>query len=647
MKPRIPRRLGRCLAVVACAAAAAWAAPGKPLADVMPRQTLAVVEMPPLKVVWENFQKNLAPDFVDEDLKKAWAKLWEGKWERELRDMFGVQPLDFVLTYPQRMGVVFGELGALAEAAAADKTPTPDMVQIAFCLDGGTGKEEFAKAFEKFLESGVEQARKKGRKTVLRRENYHNAPYFVICVEPPAEGAKDGAAAGKDLGLFIAWVDTWLVATPSKAFLEKILDVREGAPALNANESYRVARDTLKWKDDDFTAYADVRPLYDLFKNTIAKQAGATEQKNAQLALDIMDQLFGEVTTVAAKGGYVDKGAASEYFIACDQGRQPGLLHLLGRKDGLSFPAWTWADENAVQFTSALDAKFLQSFVSKLLTTIYKTQFDVSMAEAWRTQFSAFFMGVDLEKDLLGSIGERVTVVVSTKEPPAKPAPANGAPKPAARPDGGEEDDEDDALDVSGDAAMSDFLIALELQKAEAWQTVLGQLTTMTRGTLEQTEYLGRKFFVFADMPGMKLLGGVADGMLLLGSRDMLEQLVRRIGKDVPGLTADARFKDLAPGAGAPNAFIGHAAKGSFGIEELRNLWDMAESQLAADVGALKDPLEKELADGLLNLVREALKDTHWKNIAPQSIGGAAWEERGLRVRSLERWVSAKAAASF
>ncbi len=639
MMRKPPRRVGFCLSVasIAVLAAAAWAAPGKPLADIVPRQTMAVIDGPPLKALWEDFQKNLAPGFVDDDLKKAWAKLWEGKWERELRDAFGVQPLDFLLTYPQRIGIVLGDIAPLMEAAATDKKPTPEALQAALCLDAGTGKEEFAKAFEKFLDSGVEYARKKGTQLAVRRENYHNAPYFIICENPPTESAKDEKAGKTPLNVYVGWIDTWLVATVSKSYLEKMLDVREGAPALNANESYRAARETLQWKSDESTLYVDVRPLFEALKTAVAKQAGTAQDKESKLAIDVIELLFGEVTTLAGKAGYVDRAVASEYFIACDQGTQPGVLHLLGRKDGLSFPAWAWADDNAMQFATAMDAKFLQAFVPKLLTMIYKTQFDESMAEAWRTQFSAFFMGVDLEKDILGSIGERLTVVIKTKEP---------APKPAAAPKTvGPEDDDD--VELSADMTMSEFLIALELQKAEPWQTLLGQLNTMTRGSLDQTEYMGRKFFTFADMPSIKLMGGIADGMLLFGSRDMLEQAVRRFGKDVAGLTEDAGFKELAGGVGKPNAFLAHAAQASFGIDELRDLWAMGESELADEVKKLNDPVAKELADSCLELVREVLKEKHWKDLKPRSIGTAAWEDRGLRFRSVERWTSTKATEKF
>ena len=113
------------------------------------------------------------------------------------------------------------------------------------------------------------------------------------------------------------------------------------------------------------------------------------------------------------------------------------------------------------------------------------------------------------------------------------------------------------------------------------------------------------------------------------------------------GLNDDARFRDLARGVGKPNAFLAHAAQASFGVDELRDLWAMAEGGIADEVKTLNDPVRKELAEGCLELLREVLKEKHWKDIKPRSIGTAAWEERGLRVRSMERWTSVKAAGTF
>ncbi len=106
MKPTLPARAVLVVAVLSLAfpAAAADAAPSVPLAAIAPRGTLALVEMPALKVLWEEFQAYTAPAFADDDLRKAWAKLWEGKWERDAREIFGMQPLDLLLAYPTRLG---------------------------------------------------------------------------------------------------------------------------------------------------------------------------------------------------------------------------------------------------------------------------------------------------------------------------------------------------------------------------------------------------------------------------------------------------------------------------------------------------------------------------------------------------------------
>ncbi len=621
---------------IAFPAAAADAGPGAPLADIAPKGTTVLVQMPPLKTLWEDFQTHIAPGFVDDDLRKAWAKLWEGKWEREARDIFGMQPLDMLLVHPKRLGCILGDIGPLLRASMEDKTPDPSMVEFAFCIDAGGGKEEFAKSFEQFLDAGVKHAAGKGRESSLRREDYHGAPYFIVTGPAEAKGAekKDG---GTQMSLYAGWVDTWLVATLSKSMLEKMFDVREGAPALSAGDEYRAAKEAIGWKGDEVMLYGDVRSFMGHVKTMAAAQAareGMGDRAAAQSRLfgDIFDLLAGELTTVAVKSGYAEKAAVSEYFVGCDQGVQPGMLHMLGRKEGLSFPAWTWTGDDAAQVCSAMDAKFLQTLLPKLITMIYAAQVDPSMADAWRAQFSAFFMGLDLEKDLLGSIGERLTVVVDSKA--------------SAKADAKKEED-DDAVESDIGAAMGDFLIALELQKTEPWETMLGQINSMTSGAIKKTEYMERKFFVFVDMPSMQLLGGVADGMLLIGTRDMIEQAVRRFGKDLPGLNDAAGLKELAAGAAKPNAMIAHAAQGSFGAEQIRTLGNLMEESIADRVKGMKDSTEKELAEGVLNLMREVLKEKRWADFAPRSLGTASWEARGLRFRSIERWTKPKAAGTF
>ncbi|HNR99314.1 MAG TPA: hypothetical protein PKX48_12195 [Planctomycetota bacterium] len=636
MKPTLPARAVLVVAVLSLAfpAAAADAAPSVPLAAIAPRGTLALVEMPALKVLWEEFQAYTAPAFADDDLRKAWAKLWEGKWERDAREIFGMQPLDLLLAYPTRLGCILGDLTPVIEAKMEDETPSPNDLEIGFCIEAGKGKEEFAKAFEQFLEAVVKHAAGKGREFSLRREKYHDAPYFIATVPP------DAADAGKNdeseqINLYAGWAGAWLVLTPSKRMLEKIFDVHEGAPALRACDGYRAAEEALGWKSGEVALYADVRGFLGLLKNLMTAKMPKTGDRptaEGRTVLDILDLFFGEITTAAFRLGFADKTLVSEYFVGCDRAAEPGLLHILGRKEGLSFPGWTWSGDGAGQACLAVDAKHLQKLVPKLLSKIYAVQFDPSMADAWRGQFSAFFMGLDLEKDLLGTIGERLTLITGSKQT-AK---------------AGAEERDDDAFEFDVGAGLNDFLIALELQKTEPWETMLGQMTsTITGGTIKKSEYMERTFFVFVDSPSKQLLGGVSDGMLLVGTRDMIEQAVRRFGKDLPGLNDNAGLKELAAGAPGPNAWVGYQAQGSLGVEEIRALGGLVEENFANEVPDIEDVVGKELAESVLGLVREVLKEKRWSDFAPRSFSTASWEAGGLRVHTIERGTKPKAAGSF
>ena len=609
------RMAALCLALVLGVTAGAGSA--RPLAGYLPAGGLGVVETPALAALWRQFETEVAPGCADDGLKQAWKRLWEGSWEKELRGIFGMQPLDLLLEYPVRLGFSVGDLGPMLKLTAAGDDVTPGAVQAALWLDGGEGKARFSGAWEQCIDALAKFAESQGARLAVRQEKHHGMSFTTLM----GSNASDAAGGAEPaFTLHYTWLDTWLVLTFSRPYLEKILEVSEGAPALAAGGRYRTAKDALKWTPEDVQLFVDAAGLYAALRALM--DGGAAASSEEKLGAEILDRLFGEIESIAARSTMAAGALRSEAFITCNDQARPGLLRLVGRRDNLAFPPWVWQDAD-VQMTLAVDSAFLQTLVPELLRMGYTAQFGPSLADAWKTQFSAF-MGMDLEKDLLASIGDTFTMIVSQAEAPAG--------------------EDAEMMDLGMDSA---FVIALDVRGEDPWKALLRRLIELSSGELKEQEYMGRQLVVVEDLPGFAVAVTVTDGKFLLGFRGHVEQAVRRLGGDVPGLAQDAELREAVADLGAPNAMLtrakGESPGDSAGTLGVAGGWvDDALEEMIDDC----DEPAKSFFSALKGLYAEFAKPARWEKYGVSSYGAAAWEAAGLRVKSMEKW-RLKAAGSF
>lgn len=618
------KRQGLLLSLAIMLFAAPAAVSAKDLADILPQDGTAVLTMNAPDVIWANFKtSNVMPAATREKLEQSWTKMWQGTWEKQLREMFGMQPLDLILKDASRLGVTFGNLDSLAALLAKDEEPKPEDLPMAFFL-ASKDKAAFQASLDAFVTKLIELARKEGEEITRDQDEFHDIPFHVL----HNEKAKGDAPKH----IYYAWSGNWVFMTFSRPYLEKILSVSEGAPPLAKQEEYMAAMEALGTGNSEMAGYIKLSPIFNMIKKAAQQSMASTaapgtpqfEKSKQQMhaTMDILDLLFSELKNISFKNGYIPGGAVTQFLVTCDPEKPKGLLHILGKKDNLSFPDWLWSDLS-MKTTMALDSALLSDLIGKVLTTIFSVQMGPDQAEMWKMQFS-MFMGMDLQKDLLGSLSDQAVIAQNVKQ-------------------GAAVKKESDSLDLSSPAGEA--LFAFVLDRDEPWKKLLQQVMMLSQGNFKQEDYMGTPLYSLKmGLPGLNIMSGVANKAFLLGTQDMVEKTVRRMGKeDSATSSVDPAFKDALARAGKPNAALSWSSS-SFEDSLEFQAAKGALQELSSNLSEVDDPVVKELGQSLIQLVEILVDPANWKGMKINSLSTGNWESQGLRLKNVEYFTEDKTA---
>ena len=93
---------------------------------------------------------------------------------------------------------------------------------------------------------------------------------------------------------------------------------------------------------------------------------------------------------------------------------------------------------------------------------------------------------------------------------------------------------------------LGDMTIVLELSNDAPWKKLVNKAIEMSGGAFEPKKYMGRDVFVMGDgFSGPQPAVCISDKMVIFGSEpENVQKVIRRIGKDSPGLADNAEFKE-------------------------------------------------------------------------------------------------------
>tara|TARA_B100001146_G_C16115702_1_gene405694 strand:- start:240 stop:1046 length:807 start_codon:yes stop_codon:yes gene_type:complete len=96
------------------------------------------------------------------------------------------------------------------------------------------------------------------------------------------------------------------------------------------------------------------------------------------------------------------------------------------------------------------------------------------------------------------------------------------------------------------DNPLGDMTVVLELSNDAPWKKLVNKAIELSGGAFEPKKYMGRDIFVMGDgFSGPQPAVCISDKMVIFGSEpENVQKVIRRIGKDSPGLADNAQFKE-------------------------------------------------------------------------------------------------------
>ena len=279
----------------------------------------------------------------------------------------------------------------------------------------------------------------------------------------------------------------------------------EDVPSLASHDQYRGMREQTGARSD-FMLYVNALPIWEVLKEKSADEPMVARVMDALGVFSIRGLGYSMELTRDALVGRMFLDAPGE---------KRGLMRLLAAKNtALVPPKFVPPDAGSVM-TMSFDFADLWAETRRVVERIDAAalkEMDAGI-EGLKEQ-----MGVDLVKDVIGSLGKEVTLYQLIKET------TEGAMGPTA-------------------AFVPKIIVALAVNDPEALNGALGTLLeNFPFITLAEEEYLGVKMRVMRDGPASPALATVAGHLVIAAHVEDLQAVIRATGKDVKGLVDTEAF---------------------------------------------------------------------------------------------------------
>ncbi|MHC4223804.1 MAG: DUF3352 domain-containing protein [Planctomycetota bacterium] len=424
--------------------------------------------------------------FLEKPLKR-WSE-----WMEEVKKEDGITPEEV-------FSVVSGQVVFAITELRAD---SPDGEDVGFlALVDVAGKQEKVKE----LIGKAEETLLKDGKFRRMEEEFQG----IALVHYASAGDEEEAKDRERPDCWFLDGDTFAIGTALRD-LKMIVALRGDSEAstLADSETYRKVRARVGARSEAF-AYLGVKELM----KALAEKEGAENETlrmvSAILGLEVVEAVG---VQASLEGGGVQMNA----FVPLS-GDKEGLLKFFDAPNSALTPPAFVPEDVVSASTVTLDWPELIEEARRVANRIQPgaaQQVDMVLQQMKGQT------GIDIEKDLFGSLGKEMTIIMKQPAEAAEGAPMMGPPMPR-------------------------MLMAFEVKDKAKLENVLNVLLMMAAqflGPAQEEEYLGVKIKVLQNPMVQAGLAILPDRFLFATNVEDIKDVLRRYGKEVPGLVESAEF---------------------------------------------------------------------------------------------------------
>ena len=157
---------------------------------------------------------------------------------------------------------------------------------------------------------------------------------------------------------------------------------------------------------------------------------------------------------------------------------------------------------------------------------------------------------------------------------------------------------------------LGDMTLVLELSNDAPWKKLVNKAIEMSGGALEPNKYMNRDVFVMGDgFSGPQPALCISDKMIIFGSEpENVKKVIRRIGKDTPGLAQNEEFKKALGGLPGKVTSLGFQSK-SVASGYMEGIEQALQFSPAGDA---VPPEAMRMLGSLLNLMGTSASYSNW-----------------------------------
>ena len=394
------------------------------------------------------------------------------------------------------VGDVSKTIRDIGEAMLNMEEPEIDTESLPILLgvDALGGVKEFKKNLYALMAVAVREG------AGVKTENFHGGK--ITTLSPP-DGNEDGPKH-----IYFGEKGTKFFFTISRKFLEQTivkLDDENPEDSLLSDPGYKETASRLG-KGNHLSFFMNMKP--------VLKAVNGAMEGNPFVFLwqTIEDVLFGKsFNNFGTAFALEETGMRARTFVH-NNGASDGIMGWFKTKPFAAAPPSIIPADARTYSVTGINAKAMNASINKLLT-LAQSFMALQGQEANPREMFEEMMGFKIS-DLLSSIGNRVHTFGSGK--------AAGLENP-----------------------LGDTTMVLELSNDAPWKKLVDKVIELSGGALEPQKYMGRDVFIMGDgFSGPAPGACITDKMIILsGEGENVQKVIRRIGKDTPGLAQNEEFK--------------------------------------------------------------------------------------------------------
>ena len=479
---------------------------GPSILKTLPKNTTFVLHAPSLASIVRDFKNSPIYKLKDkQEFTELLAQAEQGIEEARQTVIAETQvdPIEMLGAVKGEAILAVGDLSkvikSLGEALMNMEEPELDSESLPLLIgvDALGGREEFKKGILSLMALAVREG------AGVKTEDFHGGK--ITTLSPPEElGEEDGlkhAYVGEKGSKFFFSV--------SRKFLEQtIVKLSEESPedSLQNDAAFKETAARIG-KGNHANFFLNIKPI-------LKAVNGAMEGNPFVFLWQTLEKvLFGKSLNNWGAGIVLEEGGIRSKTFVHNNGASDGMLGWFKSKPFAASPPSIVPGDAGTYSVFGLNAEAINKSV-KMMLNLVQSFAALQGAEANVEEMFEAEMGFKLSS-LLSSIGNRAHYFGSGQQ-------------------GGI------------DNPLGDMTVVLELSNDAPWKKLVNKAIELSGGAFEPKKYMGRDIFVMGDgFSGPQPAVCISDKMVIFGSEpENVQKVIRRIGKDSPGLADNAQFKE-------------------------------------------------------------------------------------------------------